>query len=185
MLLAWKHTTVIGHAITVWRGLGAGQVATVCDGQNEAVLRELGRLGFPKESVIMNARPEDGMFGSIRCAARWEGWNSSLSHWIISLGDQPHLRPETFGRLIEQAGLEPERIWQPSRGGKARHPVLLPRRVFLELAGAKDATLRDFLEARGGERSLFESDDAGLDLDLDTREDYERARRRMEGGSEV
>ena len=177
MLLPWRDTTVIGHLISVWRGLGAGQITAVCDARNEPVHHELERLAFPKENRILNPHPETGMFGSIQCAARWPCWREDLSHWIILLGDQPHLRGETLQSLIHRAGLEPHRIWQPARQGIPRHPVILPKPIFLELAGAIGPTFKDFLHERSNCRNLIESDDPGLDFDLDTPADYEKVRR--------
>jgi CTP:molybdopterin cytidylyltransferase MocA len=150
-----------------------GQISVVCAVGDAAVLGELDRLGFPAGDRILNARPEEGMFGSVRCAAQWSGWVPGLTHWAITLGDQPHLRLETLRALIELSAGQPGKVCQPRRLGHLRHPVVLPKAVFLELRDAKTPTLKDFLAKR--EIASCEVDDSGLDLDIDEPADYERA----------
>jgi hypothetical protein len=49
--------------------------------------------------------------------------------------------------------------------------LILPRRMFGQLATSKDRSLRDFLAA-GQQRSFIDVADPGLALDLDTPEEY-------------
>jgi molybdenum cofactor cytidylyltransferase len=74
LLLPWGGTTVLGHLIAQWRALQAGQITVVCAADGP-VPAELDRLAFAAENRIVNPHPEQGMFSSIQCAARWPGWN--------------------------------------------------------------------------------------------------------------
>src|SRR4051812_5400227 len=96
LLLPWKSTSVIGHLIDQWQSLGVSQICVVCAADDQALAQELNRLGFPEALRILNPLPERGMFSSIQCAARWPGWNPTLTHWAIILGDQPHLSPASL-----------------------------------------------------------------------------------------
>lgn len=174
LLLPWGTTSILGHLLEVWRCLGARQVVVVCAAGDATLAGELDRLGFPAADWVVNPAPEQGMFSSIQCAARWDGWSAGLSHWAIILGDQPHLQANTLRRLIDLAAAEPGKICQPSRDGQRRHPVLLPKAVFKRLAESGANNLKEFLGA--GEIASFESDDAGLDLDIDRPEDYSKAK---------
>lgn len=173
LLLPWGGTTVLGHLLAQWRRLGASQIGVVVGAQDRVLGSELDRLGFPAQNRIINAAPERGMFSSIQCAGLWPGWSTHLTHWAIVLGDQPHLRHATLRGLLAFAARRPGQVCQPARDGRRRHPVLLPRRVFAELPGSKAANLKDFLAGR--ETAVFESDDSGLDLDIDRPEDYQKA----------
>ncbi len=182
LLLPWGATTVLGHLINQWRALGAAQVAVVHAADDAAILAELHRLAFPAENRIANPDADRGMFSSILCAAQWRGWQPTppphvvgyaLTHWAIVLGDQPHLRRETLERLIAFTRQHPEQICQPQQNGRLRHPVVLPRTVFAELAESRAEALKEFLQARPV--SGCGSDDPGLDLDIDRPEDYQRA----------
>jgi molybdenum cofactor cytidylyltransferase len=177
VLLPWSGTTILGHLVQQWTNVPAGQIAIVFPPRAPAMVDEMNRLDVPAENRILNPEPERGMFSSIRCAANWAGWQTGLTHWVIALGDQPHLRPATLRALVDFGIAQPDKICQPLWQGKRRHPVLLPAIAFLALATTSAADLKQFLESRGNELSGFECDDPGLDFDLDTPADYERARR--------
>jgi molybdenum cofactor cytidylyltransferase len=177
LLLPWGATTVLGQLLGEWRRLGAAQIVVVCQPDDRAMQEELDRLNFPTEGRIVNPEPARGMSSSVQCAARWEGWKAGLTFWAVALGDQPHLRPATLDRLIEFTKRHPGKICQPGRGEHGRHPVLLPEALFKELAETNLGTLKEFLAAHSSLVELAEMDDPGLDLDMDTPEDFEKARR--------
>jgi molybdenum cofactor cytidylyltransferase len=180
LLLPWRTTTVLGHLLHQWTQLRAAQVAVVTAPDATDLKSELDRLGFPEQDRIINPAPDRGMFSSIQCTAAWSGWKTGLTHWIISLGDQPQLRPETLQRLVAFSAANPDNICQPMRRGRRRHPVLLPQPAFAALKECTATDLKQFLASRATELAGFESDDAGLDFDLDTPADYDRARREFE-----
>ena len=121
------------------------------------------------------------MFSSIQCAAGWVGWNPELTHWLITLGDQPHLREGTLQQLLDFGARNRDKICQPMRDGRRKHPVLLPKRFFAELKNTSVGDLKMFLVEHAKDLSGFESEDEGLDFDMDTREDYERVRKMIFG----
>jgi molybdenum cofactor cytidylyltransferase len=175
MLLAWEDTTVIGHLLRQWQESGAAQIAVVCATANTALAAELDRLGFAPGSRIVNPQPERGMFSSVQCAANWNGWKSDLTHWAITLGDQPQVRLETLKRVMEFAAAHAPAVCQPSRHGRGRHPVILPVNVFSSLRDSRASNLKEFLLEGEAPTARCEVDDPGLDLDLDEPADYERA----------
>ena len=175
MLLPWGETTILGHLIRVWTKLPAAQVAMVHAAADTLVETELNRLEFPVQNRIANPESKRGMFSSVQCAANWPGWNTTLTHWAIILGDQPHLRPATLSALANLAAQHRESICQPGRHGRPRHPILLPREVFKALENSTAATLKEFLLALTAKVKLIEVDDPGLELDLDHPADYEKA----------
>jgi molybdenum cofactor cytidylyltransferase len=175
LLLPWGATTLLGHLLQQWRGQDAAQIAVVHAESNQPLRRELDRLEFPTPQRILNPQPERGMFSSIQCAANWPGWQADLTHWAIVLGDQPLVRDATLRELIAFARSHPDAVCQPARNGRGRHPVILPADVFAELKTSAVGNLKQFLLARGAKTERCESDDPGLDLDLDEPADYERA----------
>jgi len=175
LLLPWGDTSVLGQLIRQWQSLGAKQIAVVHGTGDKAIGSELDRLGFPACNRITNLKPERGMFSSVQCAAAWGEWNSVLTHWVIVLGDQPHLHAETLSALLNFAGAHPEKICQPSRRGRPRHPVVLPKAIFERLKDSREETLKQFLQNNASAVTLREVDDYGLDFDMDTPADYEKA----------
>jgi molybdenum cofactor cytidylyltransferase len=176
MLLPWGDSTVVGHLIAQWRGLGVAQIAVVLRPDDSALTTELDRLTFPKRDRITNPGPDRGMFSSVICAANWPGWKKDISRWAIALGDQPHLRPDTLRQLVDFSGLNLDAICQPAFKGRTAHPVILPRAVFDALKTAAAATLKDFLKLARCRSVQHIIADPGLALDLDTPQDYIKAR---------
>jgi len=175
LLLPWGKTTVIGHLVAQWKELGATQIVVVCGKDDAGISSELTRVGLSEEQRIFNPDPERGMFSSIQCAARWTGWTGGLTHFVLSLGDQPHVCSATLKVLLDLGQEEPEKVCQLRQGGHRRHPVLLPRSEFEELARANATDLKAFLEQTKCGTGFCDSDDPALALDLDWPEDYERA----------
>src|SRR5712671_1272781 len=175
MLLPWGKTSILGHLIQQWQQVRPQQIAVVTAAGSGAIERELERLNFPAENRICNSAPQLGMFSSIQCAARWDGWAGSVSHWAIALGDQPQVRLDAIVTLLCLAASHPEKVCQLTRNGRPRHPVLLPAAAFQSLRVSTHENLKQFLASLPLERALQESGDAGLDLDLDRPLDYENA----------
>ena len=174
LLLPWGKTTVIGHLLQQWSRLGASQIAVVSAAGAKPLENELDRLDFPAANRIVNPAPEQGMFSSIQCAANWPGWNSELTHWIVTLGDQPHLQDGTLRMLLNFSAGCPNKICQPLRAGRRKHPVLLPKGLFRALKTSTVGDLKLFLTAHATDLAGYASDDTSLDFDMDTPEDYER-----------
>jgi molybdenum cofactor cytidylyltransferase len=175
MLLPWGTTSVLGHLIQQWQRFDPHQIAVACAEGDGPLQAELNQLGFPAGNRIVNASPEQGMFSSVQCAARWSGWKPGLTHWAIVLGDQPHLHEQTLAGLLKFASEHFQNVCQPFYGGHKRHPVLLPAHVFWELSSTAAPNLKEFLRARPDDLALFQSDDPGLQLDIDRPEDYKEA----------
>jgi len=175
LLLPWGKTTVLGHLLEQWTGLGAEQIAVVGAANGRFLKAVLDRLSVPAANRIWNPAPGRGMFSSIQCAARWSGWKDSLTHWAIVLGDQPHLRSETLRRLVNFTASHPQCICLPRQGGHRRHPVFLPERAFLRLGKSTAANLKSFLDHPPVKVSFCDVEDPSLAFDIDRPEDYERA----------
>jgi molybdenum cofactor cytidylyltransferase len=177
LLLPWGSNSVLGHHLAIWRRLGAEQIAVVCAPDPHPGHDELDRLSVPLKDRILNPNPDRGMFSSIQCAARWQGWKPNLARWALVLGDQPHVSIEALGCLLAFSAGHPTRVVQPSRHGRPRHPVIFPRDAFQGLAVSEAANLKQFLQALSEPAVVCEIDDPALDLDLDTPSDYQRALR--------
>jgi CTP:molybdopterin cytidylyltransferase MocA len=91
------------------------------------------------------------------------------------------LNPKTLQTLLRFVEEHPGMICQPLRHGKPKHPVAFSRSHFAALAASGAADLKKFLGERTQTSAGFEADDAGLDFDIDTPEDYERVRRMFQG----
>ncbi|MGH8021976.1 MAG: nucleotidyltransferase family protein [Limisphaerales bacterium] len=175
LLLPWGATTVIGHIIGQWRELGALQIAVVQQVNDTNLGAELKRLQLPRSDRIINMNPERGMFSSLLCAAKWNGWKQKIKSFAIALGDQPQLRLETLLGLLQCHREHPQAVCQPEFTGRAGHPLVLPRGLFNQLKRTKAETLKDFLKLIPRAAVQYPVNDAGVSLDLDTPGDYIKA----------
>ena len=174
LLLRWGDKTILTHLLGQWRSAGAAQIAPVIDPSNQLVRKALEDAGFSSSDWIENSSPQMGMFSSLQEASRWTGWRSTLTHWIISLGDQPHIQISTLCLLLDATRKNPTRICQPALHGHAAHPIVLPARNFRELAQSEMADLRTYVRTCESLRVRFAVEDAGVSEDLNTPEDYAR-----------
>lgn len=159
-------------------------MAVVCRPGDSGMETALTRLGFGHHEWVVNPNPDEGMFSSIQAAALWKGWGDGLSHYVVTLGDQPHLSLKTLEALFAFAEKSTDTICQPSFKARPRHPVILPRRLFHEVGAAQEVTFRGFLERSDMKRRLCEIDDPGLNIDLDTPEEYEAVREKWLQGAD-
>lgn len=94
---------------------------------------------------------------------------------VILLGDQPDIRLEAIGLVVNawRAGAGP--IVQASYGGRPAHPTLLAREAWADIeALSGDEGARTFIEAHRNLRMLVEVGGEPPD-DIDSEEDYRRA----------
>ncbi len=93
---------------------------------------------------------------------------------MICLGDMPHVRADTIGRLI--AAFSPAGgadICVPVHDGRRGHPVLFGRRFFKELSRLTgDAGARALMDSQGAQVIEVTVDDQGIFKDYDTPEDF-------------
>ena len=174
LLLPWDGKTILTHLLDQWRVAGAAQIAPVIDPSNQPLRKALAHAGFSPSDWIENRAPQLGMFSSLQEASRWTGWLSTLTHWIISLGDQPHIQTSTLRLLLNAARKNPTRICQPALNGHTAHPIILPASNFRELAQNNVPDLRTYIRTREALRLRVAVEDAGVSRDLDTPEDYAR-----------
>src|SRR5205823_1330961 len=160
LLLPWGGTSVLGHLVHQWQALKAEQIAVVRAADDLLIEAELDRVGFAASDRVLNTAPERGMFSSIRCAAQWPGWKADVTHWAIVLGDQPHISRETLQTILDFNAANPERVCLPKQGGHRRHPVVLPRQVFAQLANSEAIDLKAFLDSLPIPPAICELNDA-------------------------
>jgi molybdenum cofactor cytidylyltransferase len=174
LLLPWGDKTILIHLLDQWRRMGAAQIAPVIDPSNQALRKALAHAGLSPSDWIENTSPQLGMFSSLQAASRWRGWLSTLTHWVIALGDQPHIEMSTLRLLLDAARKNPTRICQPSLHGYTAHPVILPGSNFRELVQNDIPNLRTYIRTREAFRLRVALEDVGVSEDLDTPEDYVR-----------
>jgi molybdenum cofactor cytidylyltransferase len=173
LCLPWKGTSVLGHLLTQWREAGADKILVIHPPDLESpVVRELDRLHVPPDQRTPTVAFERGMMGSVVTAATRAAQDPALTHLVIALGDQPHLRPETLRAFLETCSASPGKIVRLVHNGRPGHPLALSTSLLTQLSATSTATLRDFLGQQNIPIMDLTTPDSGVLLDLDTPEDY-------------
>ena len=184
-LLRLGDSTVLGRTIENVCRSGVEEIILVLGSSAEAILRQLA-LGEGIK-VVVNQDYGQGMASSLR--AGLSALDPQVNAALIVLADQPFVRPETLDRLADRhrcsnADLKVQ-IVIPTYKGFRGNPVLLDRSVFSEVMA---------LEGDVGCRAIFgshlegivkvEVEDAGILLDIDNQEDYQRLQTLRQSGRE-
>ena len=129
--------------------------------------------GVERVKIVHNPRFDEGMFTSLRVGAH----SVATERFFVALADMPLVTPSTYRLIASYAGPPDRRrcVVRPVYQGKPGHPVLFPEGTVDLIAGlAPEAGTRDLL-ARFPLVQMA-GEDPSVVIDIDTPEDYERAR---------
>ena len=131
-------------------------------------------------TCVENTNYESGMFSSVR-AGIIHAQNDNV---IIALADMPFITTETYKQMVDfsESGSPSDEVIYPaiihylaSDKIKKGHPILIKKRVKERIiTETKDVILRDILKEFEGKECLVT--DSGIVFDIDTEDDYEKAK---------
>lgn len=130
--------------------------------------------------VILTRNPDyatTDMLHSIRTGCRVM---PECGAFFLLPGDMPLVQERTFRKILEQRDGSLSVIF-PTLDGFRKHPPLVDYRLIPEiLAFGGDGGLRQFWKEREAIIRTVSVDDAGVWVDLDTREDYKKCKEQYE-----
>jgi CTP:molybdopterin cytidylyltransferase MocA len=158
--------TLVERAFRIAQEAGLSPVIVVLrlEGGLGHSLRERGAL------IVMNERPDEGMASSIRLGVN-VAQMLKASGAVLMTCDQVALTPGHLHALVGDS----QRITGSAYAGKIGIPAYFPTASFQELLALRgDTGARELL------RGAASVSDESLALDIDTQEDFDRARKRLE-----
>lgn len=121
--------------------------------------------------VLESDRTGRGMGASIAAAV---AASAQATGWIVALGDMPLVRADTI-RRVKRALEEGAPLAAPFTDGRRGHPVGFSERLRDELLALDgDVGAREVIARHSERMERLRSDDPGIFVDIDTREDYAR-----------
>jgi molybdenum cofactor cytidylyltransferase len=172
-LLPLGGTTVLAQTLDKVRSARVAEIILVLGASAEAIRQQLPPSLLDGLKVVVNQAYGKGMASSLREGLAALDQRSDAA--LIILGDQPFIRPQTLGQIMDGYRRSRAKIVIPSYQGNRGNPVLLDRSVFSEVMA---------LEGDVGCRAIFgshldailkvEVEDKGVLLDIDDQDDYER-----------
>ena len=170
LLLSLRGRTVLEHVVDTAVQAGALEVIVVTGHDRENVERV---VGSGEALVIHNLDFEDGLGSTIRTGIA--SASPAALGYAVLLADLPFVRPQTIIQLAEK--LRPESIVVPTYEGERGHPVLFGRAFRSELLALRgDVGGRGILATHPESIALVETNDPGTMRDIDSPDDYDRAR---------
>lgn len=128
-------------------------------------LKELTR-DYAKVQVVFNENYSSGMFTSVKEGVK----HLKGDKFFLIPGDCPLVKKEVYRQLLQARG----DIVIPEYRDRKGHPVLIKTSLAEEiLREPEDSNLRDFIRRKGYE--TIEVEDSGILIDIDTKEDFEKA----------
>jgi molybdenum cofactor cytidylyltransferase len=174
MTLPWEDSTILGKVLDTLRAAALDEIIVVTGAVREAV-EEICRQ-HPGVQTVFNPKFKNGeMTDSIRVGLQ------SLSREdvavLIVLGDQPAIQVDVIAGILRQYREGGNAIIAPSYQMRRGHPWLIAKPLWLELSRVDSSfTMRDFLRTHAGDIYYLLVDTPSVLMDLDTLEDYRKAR---------
>jgi molybdenum cofactor cytidylyltransferase len=173
LLLRIAGRTLLDHILEALEAAGLREVYVVLGHRPEMLRPVLERHDVEE---VLNPEYEEGMLSSFKAGLRRV---SSEAAYLV-LGDQL-LEPALLVKMASAMEGDPQaEIVSPTYLGRRGHPVLFRSSLFGEILSLRGGeTLRDLIERHSSSHRLVEGGPLCV-LDIDTPEDFERARRLYE-----
>lgn len=173
MLLPWGKLTVIEHVIATFLDAGIEDIFVVIGGAGEQVKQVIER--YPVQQIHNSSYDVEEMLSSLQRGLRT--LPNRVEATLVGLGDQPQVEERTV-RLVCDAYRESKaQLIVPSYQMRRGHPWLVARPLWDEIFALKPSeSPRDFLNRHASEIHYVEATTASILADLDTPDDYRKAR---------
>jgi molybdenum cofactor cytidylyltransferase len=172
LLLPYGSSCVLGCVLDAVLAAPLERTFVVLGAWREAI--EPFVLTYPV-SVVVNPDFDRGMLSSVQAGFR--ALPPGEGAVFVLPGDHPGVTPAVFARLLEARAESGAGLVVPQFGGRGGHPLLVDLRFRAEIAGLDPAVgLRGLLAGHPGSVRRVPLEEAGIVLDLDTPDDYRKAR---------
>lgn len=173
MVLPWGETTVLGQVISTFRVAGIDEIVVVTGGAREQVEKIANQNGV--RSVYNAEYINGGMLTSLHHGL--EAQTPQVRATLIGLGDQPQIQVGTVQLICKIYEEKKSTLIVPSYQMRRGHPWLVDRSLWSELlAMSPMQSPRDFLHRHAGDILYANVSTPSILADLDTLEDYRKAR---------
>jgi CTP:molybdopterin cytidylyltransferase MocA len=163
------------HCIENIRDAGIADIVAVLGPDSKELPGLL--YGLPVE-VALNNDPGSDMAASVR--AGLSAVKEDSSGVLICLCDHPLVGASTIKALAARHHEAPDRIIIPAFNNIKGHPTLFPRVLIREIYSGMN--LRQIINSYPDKVELLSVEDRGVIIDIDTKEDYMRARDILRSG---
>lgn len=164
-----------GRIVSALKSSKVGKIVVVLGHRAEEIQKEIEPLSV---SIVVNKDYAQGQLSSLIAGLR-SLETEKLDGVLVHLVDHPFLDPSLVNLMIDRFYETGKLIVVPRYQGKRGHPVLFSRKLFAELLSAPpDQGARAVVRAHREETLEIDTEDEGVIVDIDTREVYQRYKKR-------
>ena len=156
------------------------KIVLVLGYSHQKILQALGKKSqHSKLYIKVNPKYSEGQSHSLRIGL--SKVKDDFSAVIFLLGDQPMLNSATINTLLERFWSSDKDICVPAYRGKRKTPTVFGRRFYSQLMGIKgDRGARQLIDANPDQVLTVEMDDPLCFFDVDTQQDFENLKKKLE-----
>jgi molybdenum cofactor cytidylyltransferase len=175
MLLPWGQTTVLGQVLQVVKESGVEEIVVVTGAESEKVAEVARALGG---RAVFNPNFSQGeMLSSLQAGLEVLSEDERVEAALVCLGDQPQVGARSVRMVTDRFRVTGSGLVVPSYQMRRGHPWLLGRRYWEEILTMQPPeSPRDFLRRHDDEIEYVVVPTPDILADLDTPEDYLKAR---------
>lgn len=175
-LLPWGNTTVLQRVMDSASASRLERVLLILGYRADEIADRITLSS--KTRILINRNFRDGMSSSVRCGI--QNAPSDAEAFMLLLGDQPLVDAHTIDRLIDSYRMAGQGIVIPVYGGRRGHPVIFDSRYRTELLSIGDQGAREVVNRNAGDIFEIRMHSPNILADMDTPQDYEEAKRKLE-----
>jgi len=170
-LLPIKGKTFIEEIVSSLKATKVAKIIVVLGHNPEQIKSKIAPLSI---TIVINPDYLKGQLSSLIAAIRsLQADAQKVDAVLVHLVDHPFISRSLVNEMIDRFYESKKLIVIPTHKGKRGHPVLLSRRLFLELLNAPlDQGAKAVVRAHRDETLELETDDEGVIIDIDTPDEY-------------
>ena len=135
----------------------------------------------PKIEIVVNHDFKEGMSSSVKCGIK--NAPAGADAFMLLLGDQPFISPAIINRLLDEYQTSKHGIVIPVYNGKHGHPVIFAAKYKQELLAIADQGAKAVVNNHLQDILEVPLDAPEILTDIDTPQDYQKAKALAEGDS--
>ena len=167
--------TIIERVIGLFRQTGISDILVVVGHQAESITPLLKKQGI---RWAVNDHYDEGMFSSIQTGVK--SLSEKCPAFFLIPADMPFVLPSTVMKLKDAYYNSNMDICHPCHGKRRGHPPLISAALIPSiLAFPEPGGMRTLLHRFEATSMNVACDDPGILIDMDTPDDYERAKKRF------
>lgn len=178
-LLPWGKTIILQQVIDNATASHLAQVILVL-GSRAAEIADKITLS-PKTRIVINKDHLEGMSSSVICGIK--NAPAGAEAFMLLLGDQPFITPAIIDRVLDEYQKSKPGIVIPVYNGKRGHPVIFSAKYKPELLAIADNGAKAVVNNHPGDVLEIPLDAPEILTDIDTPQDYQKAKDHAEGNS--